>query len=703
VSTIVRRLSDTDDIAFATGTGGVDSITFGTFAILFKPLVAYTGIIRDLVRLRDAADVDLGGIGIAADDAVYWQPSTTGPVYGPVTTPGEWHLLVARYAGGTSRAWFSLLNLATGIWSHSDSDFSATAWTAPTGGSVHMNWMVNGPGSDVAVMALWANELPWAANSSSDSEIEGAGLEAHLDNWRALEPSAGWAFSQPSTAYNVEDFTLGRADQINADGGTVVAASDLDFIYADSGIEITSRNHLRDTETEPGTGGGSVWDLSETQGTPTTLGSGNVASGSYIEVMRWLRVVGATVGSTAIDTQVRVTAVSASTLQYRWRVQRIDSSDVVQASSDYSSDQNTVGIKVASFILDTTWAAGDRLALSLELRKASGGGNRSITVAVNDGDSWAEFTVADVSPANVTAAIPLSLALAGVAGADHAVAAAVPLGLALAPVADAPAAGPAEAAAGVDLALALAPVASAPEVEAANVTAGIALALAVTPATTAPPVGAAGATSTVPLALTLAPVVSAPAGVTASVALAVTVAGVAQASRQVTVEIPLGLAMTSATTTAQHRAGASVPLALAVASTVVAPEVGAPGQVTATIPLSLAVAGTAAASHEANAGLALTLAVAPATTAPEIVTPGEAAAAFPLGLSLSGGTATGYQAAAALPLTVTIGATGRTDHTVVCAMPLVLAVAAAALATDPNRRGFSSAVAQRVPTSGGVA
>jgi hypothetical protein len=391
----VRRLGNADDVAFKTGLGGVDALAYGTIAILFRP--SEDTVFRWLVKLYDSAGADLGGIGLLSDGTTFWKGAGPYATEGPVVTYGDWHLLIARKNTGDVRPRFSLQNVTTDIWVHDDGAETQLDWAPPTGGSIRTKDATSGdgPGSDYAAAAIWSNELPWAADTFGDAAIEAAQLEDHLDFWRDADPASGWAFDGSNVNVNVEDFTLNRADETSSGVGSAVSATDLDFVFETAGILSLSRNFLRTTQTEPGTGG-IVRDLSETQGTPTTLGSGSV-SGGFVEVLRWHRVVGTTVGSDAISTQVDVSAVSAATLEYRWRVQRYNSAGVLQASStSYSAGHNTVGIKTATFVLSTTWEADDRLALSLELRKASGGGSRSITLNVNDADAWLEFEIAEI-------------------------------------------------------------------------------------------------------------------------------------------------------------------------------------------------------------------------------------------------------------------------------------------------------------------
>lgn len=148
-----------------------------------------------------------------------------------------------------------------------------------------------------------------------------------------------------------------------------------------------TRLYLRNTQAGGGTGG-IVYDLSATQGTGATLVSSAISSTSFTEVFRWQYTLGSDVPDTVIPTSVDVAAVSASTLEYRWKVERLDGSNNEIASSSYSTAYNTTGIKTENLSLSTAWATGDRVAISLELRRVSGGGSRTVTINVNDADSF---------------------------------------------------------------------------------------------------------------------------------------------------------------------------------------------------------------------------------------------------------------------------------------------------------------------------
>jgi hypothetical protein len=400
---IVRRLSDVDDLVFSTGLGGVDGMTYGTVAILFRPLAAYDSTNRTLLAAYDLAVAQVGKIALNLTNKLVWHSGGSGGT-GPTLTAGDWHTLVVRKQTGTANVRFSVKNESTGIWTHSSTAGTLPDWASFSGGSLHTHDLVSswGPGCDYAAMAVWANELPWAADTFGDAEIESAGLEDHLDNWVDAAPSSGWGFGVPDNNYSIEDFTLNRADETSTGVGTPIDAADLDFQYETTSTQQTTRNFLRNVATEPGTGD-PVWDLSETQGTAATLGTGNTSSGGYTEMLRWQRTVGDTVGAATISTQVSIDSIS-SQAACRWRVVRLDSSGVEQATSGYSGEHSTAGIKVSTLVLSTTWVAGDRLALAFELRKAGGGGNRSATIDVNDANSFADFELAVATPTDVTPA-----------------------------------------------------------------------------------------------------------------------------------------------------------------------------------------------------------------------------------------------------------------------------------------------------------
>jgi hypothetical protein len=150
------------------------------------------------------------------------------------------------------------------------------------------------------------------------------------------------------------------------------------------------RHFLRDTQTNAGTGG-IVYDLSTTVGTTAPLTSGIVTINTFAERLAWQIDVDDKVDTTSFPTSIEISALNI--VNYRWRIQRVNSSNVVQASSAYSATHNTTGIKTETLTLSTTWAVGDRLRFSLEVARNAAHGNGTLAVNANDPDSFVDISL----------------------------------------------------------------------------------------------------------------------------------------------------------------------------------------------------------------------------------------------------------------------------------------------------------------------
>jgi hypothetical protein len=153
---------------------------------------------------------------------------------------------------------------------------------------------------------------------------------------------------------------------------------------------MADRYFFRNAQTVSGTGG-TTYDLSTTQGTGTTLVSAGISSTSFTKVFEWRRVVASGQLESSFPVSVNISAVSASTLQVRWRVSRLNSSGTLQASSGYSAAYNSTGTKTDTLTLDTTWAADDFCVVEMELRR-NGGANsaRTVTISVNNASTYVD-------------------------------------------------------------------------------------------------------------------------------------------------------------------------------------------------------------------------------------------------------------------------------------------------------------------------
>lgn len=153
---------------------------------------------------------------------------------------------------------------------------------------------------------------------------------------------------------------------------------------------VAVRHYLRDTATNEGTGG-IVFDLSLTQGTPATT-TAQTNLDTFVEQAAWQRTVGADVDGTSYPWSLDVPSISG-VLEFRMRIQRVNSSNVVQASSSYSSLFTTAGTKTGTFTLTDGFVAGDRIRFVLESRRTSGHGNVSANISVNDADCYVDVPI----------------------------------------------------------------------------------------------------------------------------------------------------------------------------------------------------------------------------------------------------------------------------------------------------------------------
>ena len=87
-------------------------------------------------------------------------------------------------------------------------------------------------------------------------------------------------------------------------------------------------------------------DLSGTAGSLT----GSINDTAFGQVLQFEREVGADVEGTSFPTNIPVNGLSG-TLEYRYRVQRVNSSGTVQASSAYSAVYSTAGTRTDTLSL----------------------------------------------------------------------------------------------------------------------------------------------------------------------------------------------------------------------------------------------------------------------------------------------------------------------------------------------------------------
>lgn len=135
-------------------------------------------------------------------------------------------------------------------------------------------------------------------------------------------------------------------------------------------------------------GGSRNQDLDTTQGTGATVTSSNTQNVAFAEKLTFDIDVsgdGPITGTQSIS--LDVSGVTAD-LEYRFRARFIDDGTCIATdSTTYSSTFSTAGIRTHSASL-TFDGFAERLRISVEVRKTGGHGNQSITVNVNDVDSF---------------------------------------------------------------------------------------------------------------------------------------------------------------------------------------------------------------------------------------------------------------------------------------------------------------------------
>lgn len=233
-----------DDIVHTVGTS-LSGMTHGTVAALVQRQGA-SGF-RGLLYTHTSGGSFLGAINVWENDLITW--FTASQSQGQTISVNVWYLIVARKASGSSAPRFSIYNFSTDTWSHQNGSNNQANWTSPgAGGTVRFSFQSS---SDfwsglVAVRAAWSNALPWATNTTGDSQIEAAGLESTLQAWFDASPTSLWRFDQAVETDPVDDL-VGDADQSSRSGTTVVTGNDPPgFVFDSAATDITVEDSVHD-------------------------------------------------------------------------------------------------------------------------------------------------------------------------------------------------------------------------------------------------------------------------------------------------------------------------------------------------------------------------------------------------------------------------------------------------------------------------
>jgi hypothetical protein len=225
----VRQFNGTSD-ELVTGIGAASGMVYGTVATLLK-FSTVTGF-RDWTMLHDS-----GG-------AYAWSPNgltnfstlqmdNHGANSNSGINPGitAWKLVVVRKATGTATPRFSVYDYTSGAWTHAAGASTLADSSSPPGSGGQIRFTYQGTadffGGKIAARALWANSLPWTADSAGDLAIEASGLNVSAYYWKQKNPTVFHLFNQASIATSVVDLsTGGTGNQSSIIGTTAVTGDD---------------------------------------------------------------------------------------------------------------------------------------------------------------------------------------------------------------------------------------------------------------------------------------------------------------------------------------------------------------------------------------------------------------------------------------------------------------------------------------------
>ena len=134
------------------------------------------------------------------------------------------------------------------------------------------------------------------------------------------------------------------------------------------------------------TGGGISLDMTPTIGTRNTI-TGKTNSATFVEILN-LNVAVGVIGNVG-EWRVSLDIINIdSGMEVRGRLQRLNSSCVIQESSVFSGEETAVGVRTNNIPWILIWATDDVLRLSIEGRRVAGHGNKSISLSIDDPDCF---------------------------------------------------------------------------------------------------------------------------------------------------------------------------------------------------------------------------------------------------------------------------------------------------------------------------
>lgn len=225
----VRAFSGTTDDDIICATGALAGMQYGVIAAIIKRTGASN--YRPFFNPHDSSGNAMGSfLSWQSGNVLTWFDKSGSRSAGSASlTTNVWYLVVVRKTQGVSQPRFSFYNYTTATWTHQNGVASLDGWTVPgASGSIRFTYQTEPDNLDgsIAARAAWSNILPWSADTTGDTALEAAGLQAALKNWFIASPTALWIFNQESVATPVTDLTGGGADQTSIIGTSVVTTDD---------------------------------------------------------------------------------------------------------------------------------------------------------------------------------------------------------------------------------------------------------------------------------------------------------------------------------------------------------------------------------------------------------------------------------------------------------------------------------------------
>jgi hypothetical protein len=209
---VARSFNGTSDV-LKCSVGSPINVGFGTFAAIVN--ITSFSATRSIMRLATSTPTNVLGFSVNTSGQLIMTDGTSAPSGTTALVAGEWYLIAAGKATGTTTPRYHIYRYSTDAWVHENAVGTVANATVPST-TGRMNLMARAadqftPG-DLAAAGFWGRNL-------SDAEVEQ--LPFSLQGWHATAPNGLWLLDQGSTSQNVPDLTGSGGNQASLTGTTV--------------------------------------------------------------------------------------------------------------------------------------------------------------------------------------------------------------------------------------------------------------------------------------------------------------------------------------------------------------------------------------------------------------------------------------------------------------------------------------------------